>query len=60
MCQNSECWCECRVEFPHCNCPHADLDTLENNLVRIKEAWRRTNEEFEASGESGFVIYCWP
>ncbi|XP_019734790.1 BMP/retinoic acid-inducible neural-specific protein 3-like [Hippocampus comes] len=51
MCQNSECWCECRVEFPHCNCPHADLDTLENNLVRIREAWRRTNEEFEASEE---------
>ncbi|XP_061696246.1 BMP/retinoic acid-inducible neural-specific protein 3-like [Syngnathoides biaculeatus] len=49
MCQNGECWCECSVEFPQCNCPHDDLDTLENNLVRIRDAWRRTNEEFEAS-----------
>ncbi|XP_049602344.1 BMP/retinoic acid-inducible neural-specific protein 3 [Syngnathus scovelli] len=51
MCRNNECWCECRVEFPQCNCPHADLDTLENNLVRIREAWRRSNLEFEASEE---------
>ncbi|XP_061549901.1 BMP/retinoic acid-inducible neural-specific protein 3-like [Phycodurus eques] len=51
MCQNGECWCECSVEFPQCNCPHADLDTLENNLVRIRDAWRRTNDEFEASVE---------
>ncbi|XP_054622842.1 BMP/retinoic acid-inducible neural-specific protein 3-like isoform X1 [Dunckerocampus dactyliophorus] len=51
MCQNSECWCECSADFPRCNCPHADLDTLENNLLRIREAWRRINEEFEESEE---------
>ncbi|XP_077581193.1 BMP/retinoic acid-inducible neural-specific protein 3-like [Stigmatopora nigra] len=51
MCQKSDCWCDCRVEFPQCNCPHTDLDTLEDNLVRNSEAWRRSNEDFEASEE---------
>ncbi|KAM9845284.1 BMP/retinoic acid-inducible neural-specific protein 3-like [Aulostomus maculatus] len=51
LCQNSECWCECSVDFPQCNCPHSDLDTLENSLLRIREAWRLTNQEFEGSNE---------
>nr|XP_061787170.1 BMP/retinoic acid-inducible neural-specific protein 3-like [Nerophis lumbriciformis] len=51
MCQDSECWCACGVAFPRCNCPHADLDALENNLLRIREAWRRTDREFEESEE---------
>ncbi|XP_022068774.2 LOW QUALITY PROTEIN: BMP/retinoic acid-inducible neural-specific protein 3 [Acanthochromis polyacanthus] len=51
VCQNSDCWCECGVDFPQCNCPHSDLDTLENNLLRIRDAWRLTNQEFEESEE---------
>uniref|UniRef100_A0A3P8RX71 Bone morphogenetic protein/retinoic acid inducible neural-specific 3b n=1 Tax=Amphiprion percula TaxID=161767 RepID=A0A3P8RX71_AMPPE len=51
VCQNSDCWCECSMDFPQCNCPHSDLDTLENNLLRIRDAWRLTNQEFEESEE---------
>ncbi|KAM8839021.1 BMP/retinoic acid-inducible neural-specific protein 3-like [Synchiropus picturatus] len=55
-CQNGDCWCECGADFPGCNCPHADLDTLENNLVSIRDAWRLVNQEFEESEEfQGFV-----
>ncbi|XP_062259553.1 BMP/retinoic acid-inducible neural-specific protein 3-like [Platichthys flesus] len=51
VCQNSDCWCECTVDFPRCNCPHSDLDTLQNNLLRIRDSWRLTNREFEESEE---------
>uniref|UniRef100_A0A3B4Z6W1 BMP/retinoic acid-inducible neural-specific protein 3-like n=1 Tax=Stegastes partitus TaxID=144197 RepID=A0A3B4Z6W1_9TELE len=51
VCQKSDCWCECSADFPQCNCPHSDLDTLENNLLRIRDAWRLTNQEFEESEE---------
>ncbi|XP_044225460.1 BMP/retinoic acid-inducible neural-specific protein 3-like [Thunnus albacares] len=51
VCQNNDCWCECSVDFPQCNCPHTDLDTLENNLLRIRDAWRQTHQEFEESEE---------
>ncbi|XP_056913161.1 BMP/retinoic acid-inducible neural-specific protein 3-like isoform X2 [Takifugu flavidus] len=51
VCQSGDCWCECSLEFPQCNCPHSDLDTLENNLLRIREAWRTVNREFQESEE---------
>uniref|UniRef100_A0A673AKA2 Bone morphogenetic protein/retinoic acid inducible neural-specific 3b n=1 Tax=Sphaeramia orbicularis TaxID=375764 RepID=A0A673AKA2_9TELE len=51
VCQNSDCWCECSVDFPQCNCPHYDLDTLETNLMRIEEAWKQANQDFEESDE---------
>lgn len=49
MCRDGDCWCQCSEEFPQCNCPHYDLDTLQNNLQRIREAWTRTNQDFEES-----------
>lgn len=52
VCRNGDCWCECSGDFPQCNCPHTDLHTLENNLLRIRDTWRQTNQEFEESGES--------
>lgn len=57
VCQSSDCWCECSVDFPQCNCPLSDLDTLESNLLRIRDTWRLTNQEFEESGESGILIH---
>lgn len=51
VCQNGDCWCECSVDFPQCNCPRSDLDTLEKNLLRIREAWRLINQGFEESGK---------
>lgn len=52
VCKNSDCWCDCSVDFPQCNCPRSDVATLENNLLRIRDAWRLTYKEFEESGES--------
>uniref|UniRef100_A0A7N8WSH8 Bone morphogenetic protein/retinoic acid inducible neural-specific 3b n=1 Tax=Mastacembelus armatus TaxID=205130 RepID=A0A7N8WSH8_9TELE len=57
VCESGDCWCECSVDFPQCNCPYSDLDTLENNLLRIRDTWRLTNQEFEESGESGILIH---
>ncbi|XP_028329505.1 BMP/retinoic acid-inducible neural-specific protein 3-like [Gouania willdenowi] len=51
VCQNGDCWCECSADFPQCNCPVADLDNLENHLLRLSEAWRWNNQEFEESEE---------
>uniref|UniRef100_A0A1A8LBI0 Family with sequence similarity 5, member C n=1 Tax=Nothobranchius pienaari TaxID=704102 RepID=A0A1A8LBI0_9TELE len=51
VCQNNDCWCKCSVDFPQCNCPHGDLDTLENSLLHIRDAIRLTNQEFEESEE---------
>lgn len=53
VCRSGDCWCECSVDFPLCNCPLSDLQTLESNLLRIRDTWRMTNQEFEESGESG-------
>ncbi|XP_035993819.1 BMP/retinoic acid-inducible neural-specific protein 3 [Fundulus heteroclitus] len=56
VCRKNDCWCECSVDFPQCNCPHSDLDTLENSLLHIREALRLANKEFEESEEFlGFV-----
>lgn len=60
MCQRGDCWCECSLEFPQCNCPHSDLDTLEKNLLRIREAWRTVNREFQESGGSGALLLSLP
>lgn len=53
VCRSGDCWCECSLGFPQCNCPRSDLDTLEKNLLRIRDAWRTLNREFEESGGSG-------
>ncbi|XP_068604819.1 BMP/retinoic acid-inducible neural-specific protein 3-like [Brachionichthys hirsutus] len=51
VCRSGDCWCECGVGFPECNCPRSDLHTLERNLRRIRDNWRLTNQEFEESEE---------
>ncbi|XP_056149335.1 BMP/retinoic acid-inducible neural-specific protein 3-like isoform X2 [Lampris incognitus] len=51
VCQMGDCWCQCGPAFPQCNCPHTDLQALENSLVRIRESWRLTNKDFEESEE---------
>ncbi|XP_037537529.1 BMP/retinoic acid-inducible neural-specific protein 3-like [Nematolebias whitei] len=51
VCRNNDCWCECRLDFPQCNCPHSDLDTLEISLTLVRDALRRTNQEFEETEE---------
>ncbi|TNN81551.1 BMP/retinoic acid-inducible neural-specific protein 3 [Liparis tanakae] len=51
VCHSSDCWCECSADFPLCNCPLSDLETLESNLLRIRDTRRMTNQEFEESEE---------
>ncbi|KAM4604955.1 BMP/retinoic acid-inducible neural-specific protein 3-like [Polymixia lowei] len=51
VCHNSDCWCQCSLAFPQCNCPHTDLNALENSLQRIRETWTLTNQDFEESEE---------
>lgn len=51
-CRGGDCWCQCSADFPQCNCPRSDLDELERSLLRIREAWRAVNQEFEESGEN--------
>ncbi|KAA8587361.1 hypothetical protein FQN60_016223 [Etheostoma spectabile] len=51
VCQSSDCWCKCSVDFPQCNCPLSDLDTLESNLLRIGDTLRLTYQKFEESEE---------
>ncbi|XP_034744323.1 BMP/retinoic acid-inducible neural-specific protein 3-like [Etheostoma cragini] len=51
VCQSSDCWCKCSVDFPQCNCPLSDLDTLETNLLRIGDTLRLTYKKFEESEE---------
>ncbi|XP_031149547.1 BMP/retinoic acid-inducible neural-specific protein 3-like isoform X1 [Sander lucioperca] len=51
VCQSSDCWCKCSVDFPQCNCPLSDLDTLESNLLRIRDTLRLTYQKFEESEE---------
>ncbi|XP_029971472.1 BMP/retinoic acid-inducible neural-specific protein 3-like [Salarias fasciatus] len=51
VCRGGDCWCDCSPDFPQCNCPLSDLDTLENSLLRIRDAWRLANREFEESEE---------
>ena len=57
VCQSSDCWCKCSVDFPQCNCPLSDLDTLESNLLRIGDTLKLTYQKFEESGESGILIH---
>ncbi|XP_072297291.1 BMP/retinoic acid-inducible neural-specific protein 3-like isoform X2 [Eucyclogobius newberryi] len=56
VCHGGDCWCRCSVDFPQCNCPLSDLDSLQHNLLRVQEAWRSTNQEFEQSEEFGGFV----
>ncbi|CDQ56261.1 unnamed protein product [Oncorhynchus mykiss] len=51
VCRASDCWCQCGPDFPQCNCPQTDLHALENNLLRLREAWTLANQEFVESEE---------
>ncbi|KAG5850638.1 BMP/retinoic acid-inducible neural-specific protein 3-like isoform X1 [Anguilla rostrata] len=51
VCKENDCWCECSVRFPHCNCPEVDVRAMEDNLINIREAWTEANQEFEDSDE---------
>lgn len=53
VCRRSDCRCQCQPTFPHCNCPEADIQALEGNLVQLQRAWDSHHSQFEESGKDG-------
>nr|XP_056700946.1 BMP/retinoic acid-inducible neural-specific protein 2 [Euleptes europaea] len=51
ICRENDCWCQCGLGFPQCNCPEADIHTMEESLLQIREAWDSHNQQFEESEE---------
>ncbi|XP_061587268.1 BMP/retinoic acid-inducible neural-specific protein 3-like [Cololabis saira] len=51
VCQSNDCWCECSADFPECNCPHSDLDTLEKSLLHTRDSLKLISQDFEESEE---------
>lgn len=49
-CRNNDCWCECSVDFPQCNCPTENLKAMQDSLRLIRESWTRANNQFKDSG----------
>ncbi|XP_043575860.1 BMP/retinoic acid-inducible neural-specific protein 1 [Chiloscyllium plagiosum] len=51
ICKNSQCACQCAMEFPQCNCPITDIQLMENSLAGLSEAWNTAYKDFETSDE---------
>ncbi|XP_044530839.1 BMP/retinoic acid-inducible neural-specific protein 3 [Gracilinanus agilis] len=51
ICKDNDCWCQCGLKFPECNCPYMDIQAMEENLLRISETWNAYNNDFEESDE---------
>uniref|UniRef100_A0A1A8RP13 Family with sequence similarity 5, member Ca n=1 Tax=Nothobranchius rachovii TaxID=451742 RepID=A0A1A8RP13_9TELE len=51
VCRDNDCWCQCAVEYPHCNCPEVDLRAMEASLLQIRDSWNTANHDFEGSEE---------
>ncbi|NXW54420.1 BRNP2 protein, partial [Eurystomus gularis] len=51
VCRRSDCRCQCQSTFPHCNCPEADIQALENSLAQLWRAWESHHSQFEESEE---------
>ncbi|XP_066548298.1 BMP/retinoic acid-inducible neural-specific protein 3 [Amia ocellicauda] len=51
VCKDNDCWCHCSSNFPECNCPSADIQSMEQKLLQLKDVWNNFNMDFELSGE---------
>ncbi|KAM4574486.1 BMP/retinoic acid-inducible neural-specific protein 3 [Fundulus diaphanus] len=51
VCRDNDCWCQCGVDYPKCNCPEVDLSAMEGSLLQIRDSWNMANQDFEASEE---------
>ncbi|XP_015227413.1 PREDICTED: BMP/retinoic acid-inducible neural-specific protein 3-like [Cyprinodon variegatus] len=51
VCRDNDCWCQCAVDYPKCNCPEEDLRAMESSLLQIRDSWNMANQDFEASEE---------
>lgn len=57
VCRDNDCWCQCAIDFPHCNCPEVDLRALEVSLLKIRDSWNTANQDFEESGQFFFSSF---
>lgn len=53
VCRDNDCWCQCAVDYPQCNCPEVDLTAMETSLLKIRDSWTAANQDFEESGQTG-------
>ncbi|XP_048353602.1 BMP/retinoic acid-inducible neural-specific protein 2 [Sphaerodactylus townsendi] len=60
ICRENDCWCQCGLSFPQCNCPEADIHTMEESLLQIREAWGNHNQQFEESEELQALVKKFP
>nr|XP_048277331.1 BMP/retinoic acid-inducible neural-specific protein 2 [Myodes glareolus] len=51
VCRENDCWCKCSPTFPECNCPDADIQSMEDSLLQIQDSWATHNRQFEESEE---------
>ncbi|CAM9109776.1 unnamed protein product [Lampetra planeri] len=51
VCRDNDCWCQCAVDYPQCNCPEVDLRSMEASLLQIRDSWNMANQDFEESDE---------
>lgn len=57
-CRDNDCWCQCAVDYPHCNCPEVELRAMEASLLQSRDSWNVANQEFEESGQY-FSFWTW-
>lgn len=51
VCRDNDCWCECKADYPQCNCPEVDLKAMEASVLKILDSWNMANQDFEESGQ---------
>lgn len=57
VCRDNDCWCQCAVDYPQCNCPEVDLRAMEASLLKIRDSWNTANQDFEESGQCFFFSF---
>lgn len=57
VCRDNDCWCQCAVDYPQCNCPKVDLRAMEASVLEIQDSWNRANQDFEESGQCVFFLH---
>ncbi|XP_060088464.1 BMP/retinoic acid-inducible neural-specific protein 2 [Heteronotia binoei] len=60
ICRENDCWCQCGLSFPQCNCPEGDIQAMEESLLQIREAWDSHHQQFEESEELQALVKKFP
>ncbi|XP_077188616.1 BMP/retinoic acid-inducible neural-specific protein 2 [Paroedura picta] len=60
ICRENDCWCQCGLSFPQCNCPEGDIHAMEESLFQIHDSWDSHNQQFEDSEELQALVKKFP